>query len=105
MQWRCEFPTARILRPPQPRLLMAFDLGRFSDRYPVHWHVTWAEKLRRVEHTRQLESAAALMRLAGEQTWLRRRRTGPVSLALDGDTVQLRDQVPLAQAQYPSGTA
>lgn len=76
---------------------MALELIRFADQYPVLWHLTSESNLARIQRTRRLESAAELMRIAGDETWLRRRRPNAVPLRIGAETIWLRDQEPLAQ--------
>jgi uncharacterized protein DUF7002 len=76
---------------------MAVSVPEFVDRYPVLWHITCEANLQRIRRTRALESAAALMQQAGDDTWLRRRRREPQRLNVDGESIWLRDQEPLME--------
>ena len=75
---------------------MALDVAAFAARTPLLWHLTTRENYARIARTRTLESAATLMRAAGDERWLRERRRDPQRLSLGGETVWLRDQAPLA---------
>jgi hypothetical protein len=74
---------------------MALDLERFAAAYPILWHVTSAMNVERIRRTMVLESSASLMRAAGDETWLRKKRTKDIRLLVDAETVILRDQQPL----------
>jgi hypothetical protein len=61
---------------------MALDLEKFAIAYPVLWHITPPENADRIRRTKTLESAATLMRAAGDETYLRKTRPVPVPLQI-----------------------
>ncbi len=71
------------------------DLDRFWRLRPVLYHLTAAANLPRIHRTGCLEPAADLMRQAGRADLLRIRRPEMTPIAINGDTVLLRDQAPL----------
>lgn len=74
---------------------MAFDRDSFARAFPTLWHVTSATNWPRIAATRSLQSAASLMRAAGDTAWLERRREAAVPLTVGTEVVWLRDQAPL----------
>ena len=78
---------------------MPFKLSPdFVDLRSVVYHSTNRANLRRVAKLRRLEPATELIRKSGRTELRRTRRTGPVTLYVDGETVVLRDQDPLRLA-------
>lgn len=84
---------------------MALTRDALIQHFPVLWHLTSRANWARIIATRRLESAAALMRAAGDEQWLERRRPAAVPLALPEGTVWLRDQEPLHEgaARFEGG--
>jgi hypothetical protein len=76
----------------------ALDRDRLARDYPYLWHVTRLENLLRIERTRRLESAAALMRAAGDCAFLRKQRDEDKCLRIGDDEVWLREQSKLNEA-------
>ena len=75
---------------------MPFDLDDFVRLRPMLFHLTARENLPLIQARMRLHSAAALMELAGDTSFLRRRRPEAHRLRRDGATVAvLRDQAPL----------
>ncbi len=84
---------------------MAVDLARFTILRPFLFHVTARENLLPLQHTRQLEPAAALIRRAGRTDILGSRRRRAVDIEVDGFRIALKDQAPLifANAELAGG--
>lgn len=84
---------------------MAVDLVRFTKLRPFLFHVTARENLGPLQHTRQLEPAASLLRRAGRMELLGSRRRSAVEIAVDGFRIALKDQGPLifANAELAGG--
>ncbi len=74
---------------------MPFNLDELIATYPLVYHLTARANLARISQTRQLESAAALMRSAGRLDLLQVRRAESATIEVGGSTVILRDQAPL----------
>ncbi len=70
-------------------------IDRFIEIRPFAYHVTQRPNLRRLARTRQLHSAADLIRRSGELCLLRARRANPRPINVDGQVVVLQDQGPL----------
>lgn len=74
---------------------MPFDVGHFAALRPHLYHLTAVENVARIEVARMIESAAELMRAAGDLTYLRQKRHSHIRLEVDGTVVVIRDQSPL----------
>lgn len=74
---------------------MGFRLEEFVTWSPYIYHVTRSANLARLRRTRALMSAGELLRLAGRLDLLCERRAADVVLAIEGETVILRDQARL----------
>lgn len=75
---------------------MAFTISAFCQTRPYLFHLTSIRNLELIRSRSTLVSAAALMREAGNEQWLRSLRRGSKQLTLPNDlTVLLRDQDPL----------
>ena len=77
---------------------MSFTVAEYAELRPFLYHVTARENLPRLRRTRRLEPTAALLRAAARLELLRIRRPEPVTISIDGDTVVLKDQRPLIEA-------
>lgn len=74
---------------------MSFDIARFAALRPHLYHLTAAENVARIRAAGKIESAAELMHVAGDLTYLRQKRHGHIRLEVDGAVVVIRDQSPL----------
>jgi hypothetical protein len=74
---------------------MSFQLDDLIRRFPFAYHLTARANLARIRKTGQLESAAALMRVANRVELLRVRRAGLMEIDVNGEAIILRDQAPL----------
>jgi hypothetical protein len=79
----------------QAEATMAFDLEAFVGLRRFVYHLSDSANVSRLRRLRCIQSAAELLRLAGQGHLIRERRAKPVSVEVDGDTVVLRDQAPL----------
>lgn len=73
-------------------------MAEFAQLRPFIYHVTSRENLLRLLRTRSLAPAAELLRRAGQPDLIRTRRATSLSIGVDGDTVMLRVQAPLVEA-------
>ena len=69
---------------------MVIDVSAFATTYPILWHLTMEPNLQRIERTQTLESAVSLVRAAGNERWLRRRRPAAQALTIGAETVAQR---------------
>lgn len=74
---------------------VGFRLADYTRVRPFAFHLTARSNLAILQQTRRLETAAALMKRASRLDLLDVRRTGPVTIEVDGRSVLLRDQSPL----------
>jgi hypothetical protein len=72
------------------------DVGRFAQLRPFLYHATARENLPLIREANALDPAVELMRRAGRSDLLRWLRPQRVALSIDGRTVVLSDQAPLA---------
>ena len=78
---------------------MPFTHERYSEVRPFLYHVTARENLDRIRCLRRLESAATLLRDAGDDEHrVRTRRTDSTPLSIDSKRAILRDQTPLRES-------
>lgn len=77
---------------------MAFTLAQYAALRPFLYHVTARENLTRLRRSQRLETASAILRAAGRKDLLRVRRPSPVTITLGGESVVLKDQRPLVEA-------
>lgn len=84
---------------------MPIPLDKFSRLRPWLYHLTAAANVGRILRTRRIESATRLLILAGRPGLVQVRRRSHVSIEVDGESVQIRDQAPLHQgnAALPGG--
>lgn len=74
---------------------MALSLPALVRRRPYLFHLTARENVVRIARDRVLQPAVNLMAIAQRLDLLETRRSGHLTLELDGDVVRLRDQAPL----------
>lgn len=74
---------------------MAFTLKDFGRCRPYLFHLTHEMNVPRIRKTRELLSAAELMRRAGDLTLLKEKRAEGVFVQVDDVSVHIRDQAPL----------
>ena len=77
---------------------MPFDIDEFARLRPYLYHVSDRGNLPVLRATRQLRTAASLIRSAHRLEWLNLRRAEPVRLATPDGTIVLKDQRPLIAA-------
>ena len=77
---------------------MSFTLDRYAVLRPFLYHVTARENLARLERTRRIEAASAILRKAGREDLVRARRAEPLTVTVGQDSVILKDQHPLVAA-------
>jgi len=77
---------------------MAFTLAQYAALRPFLYHVTARENLARLQRTRRIEAASAILRVAGREDLLRARRPEPLRVTVAGDSIVLKDQHPLVAA-------
>lgn len=74
---------------------MAFTLDQFSRTRPYLYHLTSERNANKIINERVLQCAAECLRLSGQSRWLRVKRNESVTVGVNGDHVDLRDQLPL----------
>lgn len=74
---------------------MSFSLERFAATRPYLFHLTHRSNLANLLSTRRLLSAAAIMRLADDESQMRCKRPRSITLTSSGVTYSIRDQQPL----------
>ncbi len=74
---------------------MGFQLDEFLRLRRYVYHLTSHENLRRLKRTGRMDCAAELILRSDRPELLRERRVEHVPLLIDGETVWLRDQLPL----------
>lgn len=74
---------------------MAIPHEKLLELRPYMFHLTAAANVERILRMRRLESTASILRRAGRMDVARFRRRDHVSVEIDGERVQLRDQAPL----------
>jgi len=74
---------------------VAFSDDQFAQVRPFLFHLTHQVNIHGIQKSRTLRSAAYLMKKAGEQSFLRRKRTTAVQVQIGTVTVSIRDQHPL----------
>lgn len=77
---------------------MAFDLSDFAQVRPWVYHLTDGRNLAAIRHSQRLSTAAELLERAGRSAEMRQRRDQLVPVEVDGQTIVLKDQKPLALA-------
>jgi hypothetical protein len=77
---------------------MPFDTSQYLALRPYAYHVTASENLSTLRSHRRIQSAAELLRLANRLDLLRERRRSYVPLCIGNQTVLLKDQHPLVEA-------
>jgi hypothetical protein len=76
---------------------MGFPLKDFIRLRPYVYHLTSRENLRRLKRTGRMDCAAELILRSDRPDLLRKRRDKHEPLLVDGETVWLRDQLPLSE--------
>lgn len=74
---------------------MAFRVAQFAKIRPYLYHLTDRRNVRGIRITRTLQSAAELMKQAGDGLFLRRKRATSVVVRIGRSQVTIRDQRPL----------
>jgi len=69
---------------------LVIDVSAFATTYAILWHLTIEPNLQGIERTQTLESAVALVRAAGNERWLRRRRPAAQALTIGAEMVAQR---------------
>jgi hypothetical protein len=84
---------------------MPFSIEEYVELRPFLYHVTARENLPRLRRTRTLQPARTLLEHAGRLDWLRLRRAHSLPAVVEGETVVLKDQRPLIEAniQFEGG--
>lgn len=84
---------------------MSFREEHYATLRPFLYHLTNRHNIERVRRTRKLQSTAALLTLAKQAGFLRRRRSEPLPIEVNRERVILCDQAPLraGNAQLTSG--
>src|SRR2546423_415819 len=77
---------------------MAFTLDQYAALRPFLYHVTARDNLARLQRTRRIEAASAILREAGREDLLRARRAEPHTVTVAGNAIVLKDQHPLVAA-------
>jgi hypothetical protein len=72
-----------------------FTAARFAKIRPYLFHLTDRDNLDAICSARVLRSAASLMRQAGDESFLRRKRRESLPIVIGGATIRIRDQQPL----------
>jgi hypothetical protein len=83
---------------------VALDPREFVVLRPFVYHVTDRTNVRRLQKLRCVQPAAEMLRLARQENLIRQRRMKAIQIVVNGDTVLLKDQVPLifANAKLPA---
>lgn len=79
---------------------MPFTLTQFRSTRPYLYHLTSQRNLKRLLNCGIIYSTAELLRVANNEEWLAKKRTQTVTVMVNGEEVDLRDQQPL----YPGKT-
>src|SRR6185295_18424853 len=74
---------------------MPLTLSEFAGTRPFLYHLTARQNLPGILATRQLQSAAQILRAAGRYDWLRQKRAEGMLVRDGARAVHLRDQAPL----------
>ena len=77
---------------------MSFTVEEFAELRPFLYHVSASENLHRLQRTHRLDPADHLLRSAARLDLLRQRRPNAIALLVEGETVVLKDQRPLIEA-------
>jgi hypothetical protein len=77
---------------------VSFTIEEFAELRPFLYHVSARENLPRLQRTHRLDTADHLLRSAARLDLLRERRPTAISLLVEGETVVLKDQRPLIEA-------
>lgn len=64
---------------------------------PTLYHLTAASNLPRIERVGALEPAAVLLKRAGRDEYLQRRREASLTVIVDDERINIRDQTPLCE--------
>ena len=79
---------------------MAFTLAEFAATRPYLYHLTSPRNCERLLRSRVLYSTAELLSASNNHDWLDQKRPGMLTITLDGELIDIRDQQPL----YPGKT-
>lgn len=74
---------------------MPFTIEQFASVRPYVYHLTARQNLYRLRRTARLESATRLLTAAGNEGMLSQKRRQTVEVAVNGETIFVRDQAPL----------
>ena len=74
---------------------MPFTIENFSRVRPFLYHLTAKQNLARIQRTGRLDCAATLMRAAGDESLITRKRRTAQVVTIAGEAVHIRDQSPL----------
>jgi len=74
---------------------MPFHLSEFIRKRPLAYHLTTQNNLSSIRTAQRIDTAAELIRGAGQRQWLRLRRDKHIGLTFEGRIASVRDQAPL----------
>jgi len=74
---------------------MTIEFKKLINKNPFLFHLTYLPSLERIRRSMSLESAAKLLELGNQTTWLRKRREEMLEFRIGDDQVVLTDQRPL----------
>lgn len=74
---------------------MSFTIPQFAKARPYLFHLTHRNNVENIRRSRVLQSAASLMRQAGDGSYLGRKRAKAVTVQISGVAISIRDQRPL----------
>lgn len=83
---------------------VTLNIEEFSVRRPFLYHLTAATNIPLIRRAGQLKSAAQLFEDAGQPELARIRRRAHTTLAIDGQSVVIRDQAPLHPGNVALGS-
>jgi hypothetical protein len=74
---------------------LAFSLAQFASTRPYLYHLTSQSNFDRLLRSRELISASELLKVSNNEEWISRKRCDTVTITVDGESIELRDQQPL----------
>lgn len=78
---------------------MAFDLSRFIAIRPYVYHLTSSSNLKRMLSSGEIQCASKLLRKAGKEGLITKRRNSSLKVVIDGHDIEIRDQQPLYEGK------